>query len=176
MRTRMRDSARMRGSRSGRQEGGQGGLPGAWPTSFFSPRNWSLTASCQQRRGLRPGAPEAAEARLGHARSNSEGVARPAPQVAQYTLSASFQDLHLGFGGARKFYHLAPSEKMWELARRHLVSTLIMGTVLGGTQVTVSRTRPIFWLQANQIKDPQSQELTLSHIKEEPGTSQRTPP
>lgn len=102
MRARMRDSVRMRGSRSGRQEGGQGGLPGVWPTSFFSPRNWSLTASGQQRRGLRPGAPEAAEARLCHARSNCEGVARPAPQVAQYTLSAPFQDLHLGFGGARR--------------------------------------------------------------------------
>lgn len=91
----MRDSVRMRGSRSGRQEGGQGGLPGVCPTSPFSLRNWGLTASGQQRRGLRPGAPEATEARLGHARSNSEGVACPAPQVAQHTLSASFQDLHL---------------------------------------------------------------------------------
>lgn len=61
-----------------------------------------LTASGQQRRRLRPGAPEAAEARLGHARSNCEGVARPAPQVAQDALSASFQDLHLGASGARR--------------------------------------------------------------------------
>lgn len=53
------------------------------------------------------------------------------------------------------------SEKMWELARRHLVSTLIMGTVLEDTQVTVSTDKArFFWLKANQIKDPQSQELT----------------
>lgn len=69
---------------------------------LLHPRNWGLTASGQQRRGLRPGAPESAEAWLGHARSNSEGVVRPTPQVAQYTLSASFQDLYLGAGGARR--------------------------------------------------------------------------
>lgn len=98
MSTRMRESVRMRGSKSGGQGVGQGGgiAPCSAPASPTPA--WGLTTSCQQRRRLGPGAPEASEARLGHSRANHEGVTRSAPEVAQHALGAPVQDLHLGAG------------------------------------------------------------------------------
>lgn len=67
------------------------------PSPFYTPA-WGLTTSCQQRRRIRPGAPEAIETWLGHTRTYHEGVTRSAPQFAQHALSAAIQNLHLGAG------------------------------------------------------------------------------
>lgn len=100
MSTRMRESVRMRGSKSGEPVRGQGGGPahrGVLSSPSYTPA-WGLTTSRQQRRRFRPGAPKAIEARLGHTRAYHKGVTRSAPQVAQHALCAAIQDLYLGAG------------------------------------------------------------------------------
>jgi hypothetical protein len=82
-----------------RQGGGQsGGFARVFRPNSSYTSTWGLTASRQQRRRLRPGAPEATETRLGHTRANREGITSRTAQVAQYALCAAFQDLHLGAG------------------------------------------------------------------------------
>lgn len=76
------------------KKSGRWARPTLRPSPFYTPA-WGLTTSRQQRRRLRPGAPEAIEAWLGHTRTYHEGVTRSAPQVAQHALSAAIQDLHL---------------------------------------------------------------------------------
>lgn len=101
----------------GIQVWGAGGKSGWWECPMLRPSSscaptWSLTTSCQQRRRLRPGAPEATEARLGHTRAYHEGVTGSTPEVAQHALSTTIQDLHLGGGGGdqRKGWGVALSQ------------------------------------------------------------------
>lgn len=73
------------------------GLPSISPQLLLHP-HLGLTTSSQQRRRLRPGAPKTTEARLGHTRTNCEGVARGSTKIAQHALGATLQNLHLGEG------------------------------------------------------------------------------
>lgn len=76
-------------------------------------RACSLTTGREQRCRLRPGAPEASKAGLGHARPHRERVPRGAAQVTERALGAPVQDLHLGAGRMRILANQRAEKGVW---------------------------------------------------------------